>query len=362
LTDPLTTADLSAILDCVQAIHSVADASALPMAMLRAVGRLVRSSSSAVTQVDPVWGESSGCLLSPPPWTMERIAPVFQAHIADHPVVAHAQRTRDGQAMAISDFLTRRQFHATELYRELFGPMGVEDQLSIGMVGAAGLMIGLSFNRGRRGFSPRDRAVLNLLRPHLLQAYASCRDRQVLRNADGIRRGTVVDRLPLGLVCVDAKGRVIWTTDPVRQMLLDHFHDAASSIHGLPQAIRHWLRTAKATDAPHVSRGPGSQLHVRLCPLNGGHAVLLMQRQRQQQSPADPAARPSLDGYGLTPREAEVIQTILAGATASQASAKLGVSPRTAHKHLQRIFKKVGVNSLSAACVKLLGGPDHGGG
>jgi DNA-binding CsgD family transcriptional regulator len=225
--------------------------------------------------------------------------------------------------------------------------MGIEDQLSIGMVGTAGLMIGLSFNRARRGFSGRDRAVLNLLRPHLLQAYLACRERQLLRNADGIRRGTVIDRLPVGLVCVDRKGAVVWSTEPAARLLADHFPDAADSIHGLPHAVRLWLRAAG--DPPLVSRRPGFELRVRRCPLKDGHAVLLLQENQVA------GAAPSLDGFGFTPREAQVMARILAGSTAAAASVELGISPRTVQKHLERIFAKLGVNSLSAACVKLLG-------
>ena len=266
----LTPADLTAVLDCVRAVHAVSDAGPLPMSMLQAIGPVVRSSSAAFTQVDPVLGDTSGCMLSPPPpRTVDRVASLFQTHSADHPIVAHAQRTRDGRAMAISDFLTARQFHATGLYRQLFGPMGIEDQLSIGMVGNAGLMIGLSFNRAGRGFSAPDRAVLNLLRPHLLQAYVSCRERQLLRNADGIRRGTVVDRLPVGLMCVNETGTVVWATEPVRQMLRDHYPDAADTIHGLPHAVRLWLRSAPGDGEPLVAGRPGFELRVRRCPLKG---------------------------------------------------------------------------------------------
>ena len=52
----LTTSDLTTMLDCIRTIHAVTDAAALPMAMLQQIGRLVKSSSSALTQVDPVLG------------------------------------------------------------------------------------------------------------------------------------------------------------------------------------------------------------------------------------------------------------------------------------------------------------------
>jgi DNA-binding CsgD family transcriptional regulator len=335
-------------------INAVTDAAALPTVMLRSISRLVPCKSSAFTEVDPVLGQSSGCILPSEPWPLEWVAPRFQAHIADHPVVQYAQRTRDGQARSISDFLTARQFHATGLYREMFGLMKIEDQLSIGMVGSAGLMIGLSFNRARRGFSQRDRDILNLLRPHVLQAYLTCRQLQILRNADGVRRGTIIDRLPIGLICVDRKGKVIWSTEPVRNILVAYYPDAADSIHGLPHAVRVWLRSAKTLESeaaikPLISRRHGFRLQVRCCPLRDGHAVLLLQETGTRE------ATPPLDQYGFTEREKQVMSRITSGSTAPIAAGQLGISPRTLGKHLERVFQKLGVNSLSAACIKLLG-------
>ncbi len=350
--EPLSARDSSAVLRCVGDLHAGAAAdddamSTLPVLILRLLSELVRSTSSAFTQVDPVLGESSGHVLPAEPWTVAWIAPRFQANVADHPVIAYAARTRDGSAKAIRDFLTPRQFHATGLYRAVFGPMGIDDQLSIGMVGSAGLFIGISFNRVRRGFSDRDRGVLNALRPHVLQAYVSARRAQALRNADGIRRGTVVDRLPVGLVCVDRRGGVAWATEPAGAMLAGHFPDAADSIHGLPHAVRVWLRGA--ADGPLLHRAAGLDLQVRRCPLKDGHAVLLL-----QQTPTPTAGPPPLERFGLTPAEAAVMRLLAAGATAAGAAAELRVSPRTVQKHLERVFHKLGVNTLAAACVKVL--------
>ncbi len=351
----LSPADFAAVLECVAEINAATDLTRLPSVMLRSISRLVECSSAAFTEVDPVLEQSSGCIIPAEPWSLEWMAPRFQANIADHPVVRYTQQTRDGQAKAISDFLSAREFHATGIYRELFGPMRIEDQLSIGMVGSAGLMIGLSFNRARRGFSKRDREILNVLRPHLLQAYVTCRQLQALRNADGVRRGTVIDRLPIGLVCVDAKGKLLWSTEPVKEILRNYYSDAADSIHGLPHAIRVWLRAAQVqANSPEstdylVSNRPGFQLQVRRCPLKDGQFVLLFQETVTTQT------SPSLDRFGFTTREKQVMAKIIGGSTPVNAALQLKISHRTLGKHLQRVFQKLGVKSLSAACVQLLG-------
>jgi len=345
--------DLRAGIDSLRELYAETNAAALPMRMLAIVSQLVPCKLAAFTEVDPVLARSRGHVYPPGDWNMADIEQTFQAHINDHPVIAYSARTRDGQAKAISDFLTARQFHATGLYREVFKPMGVEDQLSIGMMGRAGLMIGVSFNRAKRGFLDRERELLNLLRPHLLQAYLNCHELQLLRNADSSRRGGIVEQLPLGLINLNAKGAVIWSTATARQMLLAHFDDAKDSVHGLPNDVRLWWRsvsTAKANGTANHLRSvrPGFELRIRLCPLKDGSVVLLL-----QENP-DVRTTRTLNDFALTPREQQVMQSLLQGRSVSEVATQLLISPRTVQKHLERIFPKLGVNNLTAACVKLI--------
>ena len=54
-------------------------------------------------------------------------------------------------------------------------------------------------------------------------------------------------------------------------------------------------------------------------------------------------------GECLTAREHEVLQWLGSGKTDKDIGAILGVSPRTVHKHLQRIYEKLGVETRTAA-------------
>lgn len=52
-----------------------------------------------------------------------------------------------------------------------------------------------------------------------------------------------------------------------------------------------------------------------------------------------------LKAYGLTPREEEVTQLSLRGATTAQAARRLGISPHTVNDHLKSIFDKTGART-----------------
>ena len=56
---------------------------------------------------------------------------------------------------------------------------------------------------------------------------------------------------------------------------------------------------------------------------------------------------------GLTDRESEVLRWVAAGKSDSQIGTILGVSPRTVQKHLQNVYDKLGVESRTAAVMRL---------
>jgi len=58
--------------------------------------------------------------------------------------------------------------------------------------------------------------------------------------------------------------------------------------------------------------------------------------------------------WQLTPREQDVLKWLSAGKTDRDIGAILAISPRTVHKHLQRIYEKLGVETRTAAVARVL--------
>jgi DNA-binding CsgD family transcriptional regulator len=57
----------------------------------------------------------------------------------------------------------------------------------------------------------------------------------------------------------------------------------------------------------------------------------------------------------LTPREGEVLRWLSIGKTDRDIGDILGISHRTVHKHLQRIYEKLGVETRTAAAARWMG-------
>jgi DNA-binding CsgD family transcriptional regulator len=52
---------------------------------------------------------------------------------------------------------------------------------------------------------------------------------------------------------------------------------------------------------------------------------------------------------GLTPREIEVLARVARGATLRDVGDQLGITPKTAGNHVERIYSKIGVSSRAGA-------------
>lgn len=61
-----------------------------------------------------------------------------------------------------------------------------------------------------------------------------------------------------------------------------------------------------------------------------------------------------VEPIGLTRREMEVLSWVTDGKTNTEIGVILSTSPRTVQKHLEHIFKKLGVETRTAAAVRAL--------
>jgi DNA-binding NarL/FixJ family response regulator len=150
-----------------------------------------------------------------------------------------------------------------------------------------------------------------------------------------------VDVAGLGVVFVDALGRVAWRSPQAAVWLLA-LEDAEGSGH-LPLA----LQAALDVDSTQVVR---TQTDPPLSVRNMGTATLgetMLLLELQREGAATSSSR--LSHAALTPRETEVLSWLAKGKTNRDIADILGMSPRTVNKHLEHIFEKLGVETRAAA-------------
>jgi DNA-binding CsgD family transcriptional regulator/PAS domain-containing protein len=352
----LTLRDQRALLSCLREVHTLHDVAGAPFAILAATARVVPTSTAFYHEFDLATPAERITVQWPadvvPPSDFARV----EAHVQrEHPMPAHFARRPQSGSQKISDFLTRRQYQRTALYAECYRPFGVEHQIAVPLTIDHLIFRGLVLNRDRSDFTERERRLLDLLRPHLTLAFHNAAAfsgiRARLRDARGALEASAD-----GVIVLDGGGRVRLETARARRLEHAYFGTPRGPSR-LPEALRAWVRSCLAglgpDDVPakwaplEVARDD-RRLVVRLVPdLSGGGVVLLLGEE------PSPIAREALDRLGLSPREFEVLGWVARGKSNGDVATILGTSPRTVQKHLEHIFKKLGVETRTAAAACL---------
>ncbi len=277
-------------------------------------------------------------------------------HAAEHPVIHRFNETGDGSAACISDFVSAREFHASRLYRLIYGRIGVEDQMAITLPSPRDHVIGLAVNRGRRDFDTDDRAALNLLRQYLTQAYWLLRERETLR------RRLSATRVALRAFDVQALalGSPIEELTPGALVQLYRFFGRPGTRSELPARVDAWLSRERAKLevspgepapflAPLVGHREARQLIARLLPGAGGPDVITL----RQIEATEPTPR-QMEDLRLTEREAAVARLLITGASNARIASQLRIAPGTVKKYVDHIYRKLGATNRVTAVKVLL--------
>jgi DNA-binding CsgD family transcriptional regulator len=304
------------------------------------------------------FGPRSAAVGAVEPWDARGSAEVraaFERLAWQHPVLARFRAARSQPARSISDYASRRELERLDLYHAVYGPLGITDQISIAVPGPGQLTIGIAMGRERRGFSLRERLLLELLRPHLAAGRlregreAALRDaRAALEAASGGQERAVVVLTP--------GGRIAWATSPARRLMHEWFAHNSAAI--LPEQLAGWIATTRSSPGQCVPAPPAASLRLargertltvtRLGPSEPDGELLLALEQR-----AVPGSE-QLTRLGLTRREGEVLAAAGRGLGEEGIARELTISRRTVNKHLEHAYRKLNVSdrtrAIAAAC------------
>jgi DNA-binding CsgD family transcriptional regulator len=96
---------------------------------------------------------------------------VWAKHGLENPLVVRFSQTRDGRPFRFSDIVSQDELHELVLYREFYGPIGLEYQIAFTLPARSEQILGVALSRREHDFSDRERELLEIARPHLIQAY-----------------------------------------------------------------------------------------------------------------------------------------------------------------------------------------------
>jgi DNA-binding CsgD family transcriptional regulator len=265
---------------------------------------------------------------------------LFKDYLSEHSSIDTIYRRRLKSAVKASDFVTLTQWSQTRLYDEFFRLRNQGYQLTF--VSAEQLpKLAVSLNRASTDFTEEERSLLNLLRPHLVQAYRESLLFSYLNQAAGISND--------GFIVVDRALRIRYVNPRGLVLLKDFFGE--EQVDALPTRISAWLREKIRSRSAAELSGPdliiGSDhrsLAIQTVGNDEGTEYRLLLRETVRRLDARP-----LQSLGLTSREAEVLLWLSEGKSNSEIAIILTAKVRTIAKHLERVFAKLMVENRTAA-------------
>ncbi|MBV9455019.1 MAG: hypothetical protein JOZ19_13025 [Rubrobacter sp.] len=108
--------------------------------------------------------------------------------------------------------------------------------MAVTLSAPAPLVIGIAFNRSGRDFSERDRLLLDLLRPHLIQAYHNARSSTQLRQ-ELARLRWALEESNHGMISLSDKDLVQFCTECAQRWLLEYF-ERSRRADRLPESLQ----------------------------------------------------------------------------------------------------------------------------
>lgn len=201
------------------------------------------------------------------------------------------------------------------------------------------------------------RCVLNLLQPYLKPASLSklsCVQRLLQQFKDALDQE--------GVISLNIDGQIQFITQTAQQLLNQYF--SPCSLNTLPMQLQFWFQNQIAS-LPHnysVSshRQPlsvektGKQLLIYLIPDQTSQQYLLFLEEQPQWKGKFSFSTEALETLGLTRREAEVLFWIPKDKSNAGIARVLGCCEGTVRKHLENLYKKLGVQTRIGAVMVAL--------
>ena len=225
-----------------------------------------------------------------------------------------------------SDLVARRRRLRYEVAEDVQREWGIIDHACLQLLPSDVRMIWLTFESTGRDFTERDRLLIELLEPHFVARVHAARVRRRLAALEAALESG--DDAP-ALVVTARDGEIEFASTAARRLLETYFG-----------------KTNGRLPEPFTNRTNGDQ--PRFTAVRNGTRLLV-----------EPAGNDGAlllheePNVSLTRRERDVLRCIAAGKTTAETARLLWVTEATVSKHLEHVYRKLGVTSRTAALAKL---------
>ncbi|MET0494452.1 MAG: helix-turn-helix transcriptional regulator [Actinoplanes sp.] len=254
-----------------------------------------------------------------------------------------ADLARTGRAVGILSRSTGGELDASARFRTVLPIIEAQHELRAVFLAAGECWGGLSMFRrpDRPDFTPAEAALVRALsRPVAVALRRAC--------AHVVPRSSALpDPVSPGVLVLDGGGRTLYVSESAQHWLAEIGTLA-------PYEVAAAARAGRGEEAYlRVRSRPGRWLSLWGSPLAGsppGNTSVVIQPAPQSDLMAMLTAV-----HGLSTREREILEQVIAGRSSTGIAASLTLSPLTVQDHLKSIFVKFGVNTRGQLVARALG-------
>jgi hypothetical protein len=151
------------LLELIGDTHGLLDLEEFRLGLFEALRRAVPCDWVSINEIGPVPGEFWGMV---EPNLPQETAEAFARYMHQNPLITYMMESRRGSARRLSEMITPEDYHRLDLYRYVYGPIGVEHQIAFTLPQEPPRLLGVALSR-RAGadFDDADRDLLNEARP-----------------------------------------------------------------------------------------------------------------------------------------------------------------------------------------------------
>jgi DNA-binding CsgD family transcriptional regulator len=184
--NPLRTREVKAFSGALEKIHSETDLAQFPTRVFGVFEELIPGIVLTLDEFNVKTGDTRNSISRPPndlaAWRQQLTTLIPTEHPVFPVAQAAALKGRTLPALRISDFLTLRQLRRTNLYHDIFAPIGVRHQIVLSLR-VRGHVAGLTISRWE-DFTEAELALAQLLSPHLALAHMHAQSLTALKKLE----------------------------------------------------------------------------------------------------------------------------------------------------------------------------------
>jgi len=343
----LSSRDAYRLLGAIEQLNSDVDPKTLPRRVLAMSEAIVPGDCASFDFFSPDDAYNSTAWTNRPDVSTPENMAVFGEYVHEHKLIPVAMARKDGVAMKMTDVVGQGEFERTGLYNEFYRVHGFNRQMGLALPVARDLTVSCAVTTGGTDFTERDKTMMTLAAPHLLNA---------MRNAIAYGRlNTTLESGGAGIIALDSEDRVVFANDTAVTLLHQYFPDDPLAPNGIPTTVIGWAARQDPRQVEKLATPPGPLLVERR---TGMLRIRLMNNSLSRERTLlveEKSFSPSnalLEKAELTRREAEILFWIANGKTNDVIATICDISPRTVHKHVEHIYQKLGVETRTAAMLR----------